>query len=242
MDDPYAKIDRAKEHLETLKKQIADLKAAPANSYTLSRYDQLEQGRHIIKLKLKVPTEICLTLGDAVYNMRSALDQTVWSLARLNGIPAKTAWPVMEQWTKSTRNSFNNCTVGVPDSAVCEIQALQPYHGGDNFKTHPLWRLDELCNLDKHRRIPAEGISVEVKIYGIDRADRSSVKLEGTDDGHIVDIPIALKDKVRLDPTGPVDVAFGGDQSGIRENLDTIFEIHKFLTSQVLPRFDRFFT
>jgi hypothetical protein len=45
---------------------------------------------------LDVPTHICLIAGDMVYNMRASLDQLVWGLARLKGIPKHTAFPVVD--------------------------------------------------------------------------------------------------------------------------------------------------
>jgi hypothetical protein len=137
----------------------------------------------------------------------------------------------------------NECVEGVPDEAFCEIKAFQPYHQGDAFKSHPLWRLDEMCNLDKHRRIPAHGTAVEGVISGLTQEDYATGKviMETTDECHMISMPISMKDKAQFNPTAPVEVTFGGDQSGIVETLHTIVEIYNFVAVDVLPRFDRFF-
>jgi hypothetical protein len=126
----------------------------------------------------------------------------------------------------------------VPAEAFCEIKALQPYHRGDDFKSHPLWRLDEMCNLDKHRRIPAHGTALEGTIYGVSPKD---VIKEATDECLTISIPLAMKNKMRFEPAATVEVAFGGDISGITETLGSIVHIYNFIALAVLPRFDRFF-
>jgi hypothetical protein len=42
----------------------------------------------------------------------------------------------------------------VPLRAGAYIQKVQPYRRGKDFRTEPLWILQELSNLDKHRGIP----------------------------------------------------------------------------------------
>jgi len=36
---------------------------------------------------------------------------------------------------------------------ISEIELLQPYHHGDQFNLHPLWILNKLANINKHRRL-----------------------------------------------------------------------------------------
>lgn len=238
MADPYAKIRWAKIHLERLGAEVSSF--TPAKAYTLTRYDDIENQRHIARFELAdIPAEICLLAGDAVYNMRAALDQTVWALARLKGIPTGTQFPIIEVWNSEGRRRFKRQVVGVPDAAFHEIQTLQPYHRGDAFKSHPLWRLDEICNLDKHRRIPAHGTAMDGTIWGVSPADTT---LEKSDECLIVSVPLARKDKLQFDPTTTVTVAFGGDMSGITETFETLIEIYNFVALDVLPRFDRFFS
>ena len=250
MADPYLKIRWAKAHLQTLNAHLLSFSAPatptmPAKSYTTSAEEDVEHGRYIFRLTLTpVPSEICLIAGDAIYNMRAALDQTVWSLARLGGVPGLVQWPTVEAPTRKSLERFEKQVAGVPNEAFCEIKAFQPYHRGDAFKSHPLWRLNELCNLDKHRRIPANGSFLDGRLPGITQDDVTSgrVILEASDDCHIISIPLAMKEKFNFKPSAPVTVNFGGDQSGISETPNGIAEIYNFVALEVLPRFDRFFT
>jgi hypothetical protein len=119
----------------------------------------------------RFPT-ICLTVGDAFYNMRSSLDQLVWSLAkRPGGIldPQHTQFPILETDNSDTRKRFARQTEGVPTAAQDEIRGFQPFHRGIDCKSHPLWRLNQMCNLDKHRRIPANGSALLVHFPNVTR-------------------------------------------------------------------------
>jgi hypothetical protein len=42
---------------------------------------------------------------------------------------------------------------GVPVDAIAEIKCFQPYHLGQDFAKGILWAIDELTNINKHRRI-----------------------------------------------------------------------------------------
>lgn len=241
MADPYAKLGWAKNHLDALDPEICAF-CTPAQAYAVTRHDDVENERHIIRTELRnIPPRVCLIAGDAVYNMRAALDQTVWALAALSGPPGLTRFPIVEVWNTDTPKRFAKQIVGVPDEAFCEIQALQPYHRGDAFKSHPLWRLDEMCNLDKHRRLASNSITVDGTIYGIPLHSMKDVIFQVTDECHIISVPLALKEQVDLDPNPPIEITFGGDLSGITETFPTLIEIYNFVAKDVLPRFDRFF-
>ena len=47
--------------------------------------------------------------------------------------------------------SFNSAVEGVPSAAIDEIRRLQPARLGTDFRLDPLWQLNELSNIAKHR-------------------------------------------------------------------------------------------
>jgi hypothetical protein len=243
IDNANAKLAWAKAHLQRLDLEIE--KFSKSNPYALAAEYDLEHQRYVLRFNLfDVPLPICLIAGDAIYNMRASLDQLVWSLARLSGIPNRTSFPIVDgpYLTPSKLKSFNNCLAGVPVGAICEIDALQPYHGGDAYKTNPLWRLDEICNLDKHRRIPADGSRSILYFPNMTREDTKSIlTIEKTDTCFIISVPIAFKHKLDLHPTMQFGINFGGDISGISEGFGGLIEIYNFIAESVLPRFTRFF-
>ncbi|MGH9692391.1 MAG: hypothetical protein ACRD4C_15150 [Candidatus Acidiferrales bacterium] len=246
MRDAKSKLAWAKGHLQLLDIEIT--KFSNSQPYTLTREDDLEHGKHVLRFNMwDVPEPITLIAADAIYNMRSCLDQLVWSLACLTvTIPQKTSFPIVDGpvLTKNKLHSFNKSLLGVPPGAICEIDALQPYHSGAAFKAHPLWRLDEICNLDKHRRVPANGSAANIHFPGITENDVATgvVRIEAFDTGYVMSVPIAFKDKLNTHPTMQYAVVFGGDASGISERFGGLVEIYEFVAKSVLPRFESFFT
>jgi len=244
--DPYLKLGRSKMHLDALDVELEKF-IGKGKAYALDRYDDLANQRHVLRFKLNdVPDPPSLIVGDALYCMRSALDQLVWSLAKLTvTIPAHTQFPIFDRPLDNPDSigRFESQTRGVPDAAVAEIKAFQPYHGAASYKAHPLWRLNAMCNLDKHRRIPANGGEILVHLpQGMTKL----ATIENLDDCLIVSIPIAHKDKLQLDPRITVTVNFGGgdpviDPDALVENRDGLWEIYNFVGDKVLPRFVRFF-
>jgi hypothetical protein len=242
--DAETKLRWAKTHLHFLNREVETF--SNSNPYTLTREDDLENQRHVLRFNLlNVPDPICLIAGDAIYNMRASLDHLVWSLARLSGIPKRTAFPIVDGpvLTKSRLESFNRSLDGVSQEAICEIAALQPYHRGAAYKSHPLWRLDEICNLDKHRRIPANGSASILHFPNLAPGEEKSIlTVEVTDTGYIMSVPIGQKQKLDLHDTMRFAVHFGGDESGINEDFSGLVEIYNFVAESVMPRFVRFFT
>jgi hypothetical protein len=243
MDDPKRKLEWAYEHLKRLDGELNSL-CTPPNACAITREDDLENERHILCMKLPELDSLALIVGDLFYNMRASLDQLVWSLARLRGIPDGTQFPVLEVLNTDTFKRFSRQTTGVPEDAICEIKFLQPYNRGTAYKTHPLWRLNEMCNLDKHRRIPVDRQEVITYFPGLTPADFATGLVSATtptDDSYIMSVPLAMKDKLNFDPTLTITIKFGGDISGISESAHGIAEIYAFIAKEVFPRFTRFF-
>lgn len=256
--DPYLKLGRAKKHLDTLDDLLKEFTGDKA--YTVTFYDDLKEQRHVMECKLHdVPDDICLTVGDVFYNMRSCLDQIVWSLAfRIGKIidPDYTQFPVMEVDNSASRKRLRQQTEGVPEPARDQIMALQPYHRGNAYKSHPIWRLDAMCNLDKHRRIPANGSEAIFKFPKIAQGDILGIqphgkgvvieapldlRIEALDNCHKLSVPLRYKGKLQLDPSVPFKVNFGGTAASFTEDRNGIGEIYQFVSDAVLPKFMRFF-
>ncbi len=243
ISDAKLKLSWAYQHLQRLDREIEAF-AASSDACTVVREEDIENQRYILHMQLvDLPETFALIVGDAFYNMRSSLDQLIWALARLKSIPEKTQFPILEVNTLESRNRFRNQTEGLPKEALCELEFLQPYNRGTAYKTHPLWRLNEMCNLDKHRRIPVNGHEVLFYFPSLTAGDYASglVETVTTNDCHIVSVPLAMKYKLDFYPTVSVTIKFGGDISGISESPHGIAEIYHFIATAVIPRFERFF-
>jgi hypothetical protein len=206
----------------------------------LTREDDLEHGRHIVRFKVRdIADKIPLIVGDFLYCLRSSLDQLVWQLAKAGGVayPEGTQFPIFH-----CRNEkrFDAYTFGVPAGAVGIIDSLQPYHGGTDraIKSHLLWRLNALCNIDKHRRVPVNATVVD---FNFPDFPHELLHLAVFDhDAEMVSVPLPLKRYMALDPAMPVNVVFGDSHEGIRCAFDGLEAIYEFVTYSVIPRFARF--
>jgi hypothetical protein len=106
-----------------------------------------------LTLRLPKPDRhLGILVGDCLYNLRSALDHLIWQLvlcnpphrpSRKNMFPICTSPALFDEQLKKGRLK------GVPESAVALIKGLQP----NDTRDHPLFVLDYLHNIDKHREL-----------------------------------------------------------------------------------------
>jgi hypothetical protein len=239
--DPYLKTTRAKVHLEDLRERLAVFSKDPCEFF---RKDDPENGWHIISMKVKdIPDEIALIFGDLLYCLRSSLDQLVWCLAKINatpGYPELTQFPILEQ---QDIPRFNRQTSGVPADAVKIIESLQPYNAPTPgaIRENLLWRLNKLCNIDKHTRIPVHGTTGLITWDTFVRYGERPILTE-FDDHAEMKIPLSLKGEVALNPRTPeFKVLFGDLYWNIQCDLADIEAIYEFVANRVIPRFSGFF-
>src|ERR1035441_9125066 len=227
--DPYLKTTRAKVHLDALRNEI-DLfrKSKPC---TVFHKDNVERGRYEIRIKIAdTPGDIPLILGDLLYCLRSSLDQLVWWLAKLTTpYPRGTQFPILEERSAKTRKNFSTYTAGVPASAAKLIDSLQPYHRAEP-SAHLLWRLNRLCNIDKHRRIPIHGDQLNFRFPKISRASERLLSFDH--DQNMVSGPLDLKSQMALDPDVSFDVILGDMSDGISCDFDGITKIYDFVAQR----------
>jgi hypothetical protein len=164
---PEQRLEWAQGHLQRLRAAVT----------TYLRGVRLSEDDHIgaigssvtalwVTVDVEPPPQIGLIAGDAVHNLRSALDNVMWELAppavRARN-PNRTAFPIKEtaQAFASTRNGV---LAGFGQTPVDEIGKLQPFlahedgglpAGGGQL----LALLDTFWNDDKHR-VPMVGVTV----------------------------------------------------------------------------------
>jgi hypothetical protein len=144
------KIERAKQH-------FADLEAArdrfiKSNPYSLGKKPDPKPGHEGCNLWFMtridpIPTEIAMLVGDAIHNIRSALDHLACQLvfASGNSISDQTSFPIFKG-TQINEPSFARKVQGMSQAAQ-DIRSSEPYKNG---KGHTLWVLHELDIADKH--------------------------------------------------------------------------------------------
>ncbi|HEX8843333.1 MAG TPA: hypothetical protein VF791_01635 [Pyrinomonadaceae bacterium] len=152
------KVERAKKHIrdfEVLKTEF--IKTKP---YTLVTDFDPHTGYNNTRVTnlTSPPVELGLIAGDAIHNLRSALEHLARQLVLINGgTPTiQTGFPVWEDPTEY-RAQRNRRVQGMKQSAIDAIDATEPYNGG---KGTGLWVLHDLDIADKHHALLVTLISV----------------------------------------------------------------------------------
>lgn len=156
LKDARSKIERARKH-------ISDLDAARAAFLGSNPYVGTPQfnGKenctvYVLKSLPQIPDGIPVILGNAVHNLRVALDYVACELVRSAGAEPKGVYfPICESADKY-RSESPGKTRGMPQIAKEMIDQMRPYSGGNDG----LWGLHRLDIIDKHRLLPMVGMRV----------------------------------------------------------------------------------
>ena len=237
LSDPYLKTVRAKEHLDSLRSGLDEYYESKPCKFR--GRDDIKNQRYRLRIDIiDPPDRLSLIAGDVFCCLRASLDHLVWALSSLNTntYAEQTQFPILEVINDPTIESQ---TRGVPAGAVTLIKSLQPYQGRDRatIESHLLWRLNKLCNIDKHRRIPTHSSVVDFKLP----ASIPPSMVTCTSDG-IMSFPLHMKDQVKLHPDVVFRVTFGDPHEGIECDRDGIEKIYDFVANDVIPRFASFFS
>jgi hypothetical protein len=154
-----AKLARADEHLGTLYRETDAW--GDRDPFRIIRQANADGSVHEFRLRVEVQPDTlrwALLLGDALHNMRCALDHIIYALAiRQTGHdpPPKASrlmYPIcssLEVWNSKTTQG-RIASLNEPTRAA--IEKTQPYNrvkAGQWFT--PLWWLSQLNDIDKHR-------------------------------------------------------------------------------------------
>jgi hypothetical protein len=182
------RINRARSHLKGLKEPIERFREN--DPHRLSKEFESEgKGKwlwvYYAEPERLPPVEWSLPMGEALYNLQSALDHLAWQLACLKDPedpPSDLTFPIFKNkskfWRKGkgglgfTQQSGAHRLSFFPDDARDLVLAVQPYQCGQRAPEHPLWVLHELGNADKHKtlhvvsHVPADHKVEIVKLEG----------------------------------------------------------------------------
>jgi hypothetical protein len=235
------KARRADEHFHSLDAEIRKWAAKP---YTVTKHLQFENLLYVIQVDITATPElVAMLLGDFVCNLRSALDQLAWGLARLDKARSFTErekrriqFPI----AKVKDATYDSLLSLFPSAVAKEIDSLQPYLRRNAFRDDPLWQLNELWTMDKHRSIPVSPYSLNIgfPMDGWERFVNSSTYLS-----HYFEVAfpigLALTGEVNLEPSISVEILFG--DSTFEIPFARLGEINNFVRNEVIPRFAGFF-
>lgn len=164
------KLGKAREHMKAAK--VGANTFIKGNPYSIGR-DLEEDGRkhvHRFTRYTEPPPEIGLWVGDAIHNLRASLDHLAFALAHKGAASVgmvmtskqETAiqFPVVKTLDEFKDQIARNRLRYVDGEAIKEICLLQPFKRGSQFNIDYLWKIAELDNADKHRKLTTVGCVV----------------------------------------------------------------------------------
>lgn len=148
----WRKVERAFTHIQRTNQLLEAF--YQRNEPIRSFHDDPAKGIRTIRIEVpnaESSVEIGITVGEALYDLRSALDYLACGLVRANGCPvtAQTGFPL---FLKDNPGRINPVLKGIPKVARDLILELQPYNAVDPDEPDDtyLGALQVLSIIDKH--------------------------------------------------------------------------------------------
>jgi hypothetical protein len=254
LDSAREKLIRAAIHIKAVEGAIAEYSATEphetigdANSETIARITK------------QPPISISILAGDALYQIRSALDHLAFELVQRN--PAVSTidsdwrehceFPLRSRISKNhapplPQSQFSRCLPGIPATMFAFIEGLQPYN--HNATAFHLRVLAELSNIDKHRYLNLVRARLSHKQTFRTASSSLYSSVQAVDDG----APIPPLPTFDTEGTTPVDVerslcafvTFGEPTIGGATTLpveDVLQACLHIAETIILPTFEEFF-
>ena len=156
LESANLKLARAAEHIEAIRDVVWDYIEREPSDVTTE-----PNGKYVLNFREPPPAAIAVLAGEAIYQIRSALDHLAFELVKLNpnGTTLPTDWEeecVFPLWLDTPKkapvyNCFKNTLPGITTGAFTFIESVQPYHRRDTGNI--LRMLAVLSNIDKHRHL-----------------------------------------------------------------------------------------
>ncbi len=264
------KLDRALTHIDALDKSIHEW--LDSDAYILVEETEPETGYQVVVPKItEAPRdEWPLLIGDAVHNIRSALDHLVYALAVKGyqakhpgqnfppGVEKRLMFPILTASPdpKRTIETYyadiaKTQLQHVPARAAARIESLQPYKRSSAAPpADPLAIVNELDIIDKHRRLNTLAIAPPLQGMQIGGGDVHIELLEMVGGPIKHNTPI-MRYSIRAIGKTPVHmhrrfaraVALGDGPPATqgREVVAVLRELREYIIDSVLSEFAEFF-
>jgi|SRR5208283_4609324 len=246
LDSVRQKIFRAAEHFKALETELeryfethpGEVVREPDNSSNLVPLR--------FRAKKPVPAKLPLIIGDCLQNVRSSLDYLVWELvlAAGNQPTQQNMFPICDSPEGFNVQLERRRLDGVSPEAVAEIEGFQPYHHGQNWKSNALFVLDNLCNINKHRRVLLTDLGMtamqakEVVIEGIPYIETT---IPMTDQDTQIGFVDAGTNQVQVEGHLFAFIKFNEGAAQGKEITTCLNAILWHVNEHIVPRFERFF-
>ncbi|WHO72490.1 hypothetical protein [Rhizobium sp. BT03] len=147
LHQPRLKIDRAAVKIDEAKHALGS-----TGIHRFVARTDAGTGESFIRLRLFDVNDIVhVIVGEAVYQLRSALDVATVALARENGVAdvRRVAFPFAKAQSEFVTKGIQAKMNGLPQPVKDVVASFAPYRGGNEL----LHGLSDLCNTDKHNNL-----------------------------------------------------------------------------------------
>ncbi len=151
------KLNRAELHAESFRTQLGEQKTTVTSTVKYHAPPGSTPPpylRWLVSTDMVIAPEVSAPLGDAIHNLRSALDHLVWGLTIERGgrVGKSTHFPIRSDKAGMTNTNVKKTLRELGDSQRTIIDNLQPYKRRDPTR-HPLAMLARLDDDDKHQAL-----------------------------------------------------------------------------------------
>jgi hypothetical protein len=142
------KLERAEKHIFNLNDAWDGF--VESGAYPIESEDDPDTGDRIYRIVNVAPIDpdFPLIIGDAINNIRSALDHLAYHLVQLGPAPIEKVYFPVGNLSKEFETTLGGIKERLRSDAVKPMSEIKAYQGG---RDEILWQLNCLNNIDKHR-------------------------------------------------------------------------------------------
>jgi hypothetical protein len=253
------KSNRALDLIEQLEREVNSWFEDTTHATISKGYDPNAPTDYVVSATaVPIPIDaFSLLIGDIVHNLRSSLDFIAFELAAAHtqsltdDQARQSQFPIVGDQDKEAQfgAGANNFSSRARRSISCieskaqnVIETVQPYKRGTEYREHPLWYLQELSNIDKHRYLHVAAASVAKLNISNCQLGKHSVVLRNLKRIENNAEMVRLKGVKPNDPNENLDnlvvltltIAFSDGSLADKLVIPVLNEIHSYMAEEVL--------
>ena len=149
----FLKLERADQHIADLEHKISIHQATKPHRFSVYVDDQTNRVCAQIIIERPLPSMLALIIGDAVHNLRTALDHMVWEIIGTCANNPKQDRS-LQLPSGDTRVSYEAFCRGIQTSSDWATEALIKLEVFPGGKGMPIYNIKLFDNVDKHKSTP----------------------------------------------------------------------------------------
>jgi hypothetical protein len=250
LDAIYDRLGRAEEHLDAIKGHLVSYYDSDPCEMSGEFHPNLNGGAGVADSTMSIgplDSRLNTVIGEFLHNLRSSLDHLVWQLVEQNGgkPTGDTSFPILKVAPTPNRKGEKRppyIAGGVSSEALAVIDWAQPYQWEERYTEHPLWLLNQLWNIDKHRHVIARGTYSKTTFVGDVPRFRFTARHDSTTEHGAKLLLVPDDPAVQVDAYTIFEVAIHEPHYGIETPLlRTLEDLRKAVLTLVKRAEDRCF-